>query len=438
MKLKGKWSLCLSSSLISEDTSLSTLRPTPDEKKKYPRHLSMHHEKELKKKREEKKAEIEKAVAYCFVNNCKVYKAIADLNLKLCKDPRTIDHHFSREVVPGGDVRILTGHEEKTFVKYVINRNWACQGLNDQQVAGVVLSILRVWQKCNQEKKKGVGNWNKYIPLSVNAKHALATKKVLCYFFRRIRAAHLEVKLKSQHKVSLKRGLRCTKEMAIEYLDELARLIEVGITPELKRSAAGVWEGSIDLTWIWAHAETPQFINFSASGQSRKKVYHGSGHDCSKLSKENWESVTVQPFSNFAGELRMVQVIFAGADMTTHMSSENAVEKIPNFLFSVNESGCTTGDTRLQRTTSWVQLLQLRERRREKRMIHMWLLMMDTSRDLMPRCWDIVKNIPWINSFSDTSGATQKHGQINSQLHLKYEEMKSMMYTEYSDLRSVS
>ena len=112
-----------------------------------------------------------------------------------------------------------------------------------------MLSILRVWQKCNQEKKKGVGNWNKCIPLSVNAKHALATKKVLCYFFRRIRAAHSEVKLNSQHKVSLKRGLRCTKEMAIEYLDELARLlIEVGITPELKRSAAGVWEGSIDLT----------------------------------------------------------------------------------------------------------------------------------------------------------------------------------------------
>ena len=49
-----------------------------------------------------------------------------------------------------------------------------------------------------------------------------------------------------------------------------------------------------------------------------------------------------------------------------------------------------------------------------------------------------MKNIPWINSFSDTSGATQKHGQINSQLHFNYEEMKSMMYTEYSDLRSVS
>ena len=101
MKPKGKCSLILSSSLISENTSTS---PTPDEKKKYPRHLSMHHEKELKKKREEKNAEIEKAVAYCRENNCKGYKAIADLNLKLCKDPKTINYHLSREVVPGGDV----------------------------------------------------------------------------------------------------------------------------------------------------------------------------------------------------------------------------------------------------------------------------------------------------------------------------------------------
>ena len=90
--------------------------------------------------------------------------------------------------------------------------------------------------------------------------------------------------------------------MAIEYLDELAwLLIGVGIASELKRSAPGVWEGSIDLTRTWAD-EMPQFINFTVSGQSRK-VYTGSGHDCSKLSKENQESVTVQPFSNFAGEL---------------------------------------------------------------------------------------------------------------------------------------
>ena len=183
----------------------------------------MHHEKELKKKRDEK-VEIKKVVAYCCANNCKGYKAIADLNLKFCKDPRTINHHLSREVVPGGDIRILTDHEEKTLVKYLIYRNRACQGLNDQQVAGVMLNILRVQQKRNQEKES-VGKWNKYITLSVNAKQTLATKKVSRSFFRRFRAAHPEVKLKSHHKVSLKRGLRCMKEMTIEYLDELAWLL---------------------------------------------------------------------------------------------------------------------------------------------------------------------------------------------------------------------
>ena len=34
----------------------------------------------------------------------------------------------------------------------------------------------------------------------------------------------------------------------------------------------------------------------------------------------------------------------------------------------------------------------------------------------------------------DTSGARQKHDQTNSQLDPKYEEMKPVMYTEYSDL----
>ena len=103
--------------------------------------------------------------------------------------------------------------------------------------------------------------------------------------------------------------------------------------------------GKVPLTWHkFGHSEMLQFINFSASGQSRKKEYAGSGHDCSKLSKENQESVTVQPFSNFAGGLTVVQVIFADAGMATHMCPENAVEKISN-LVSVNESGCTTGDT---------------------------------------------------------------------------------------------
>ena len=224
--------------------------------------------------------------------------------------------------------------------------------------------------------------------------------------------------------------------MAIEYLDELARLlIEFGIAPELKTSAPGVWEGSIDLTRVWAHDETSQFINFNASGQRRKKVRAGSDHDCSKLFKENRESVTVQPFSNFAGKLAMVQVIFAGAGMTTHMCPENAVEKIPNLLVSVNESGCTTGDTLFAAYKKLSTIIATKREEKGKEDTHVVIADGHKSRfdaQVLRHCEEhtLDQFILW----SDTSGATQKHDQINSQLHSKYEEMKFVMYTEYSDL----
>ena len=83
----------------------------------------MHHEKELKKKRRRRRWRSRKLWRIAVRTIARATKAIADLNLKLCKDPRTINHHLSREVVPGADVRILTDHEKKTLVKYLIKRN---------------------------------------------------------------------------------------------------------------------------------------------------------------------------------------------------------------------------------------------------------------------------------------------------------------------------
>ena len=60
--------------------------------------------------------------------------------------------------------------------------------------------------------------------------------------------------------------------MAIEHLDELgSMLIETGIALDLKKIEPGVWGGKIDTARIWAHDETPQFINYEKSGLSRKK-----------------------------------------------------------------------------------------------------------------------------------------------------------------------
>ena len=85
--------------------------------------------------------------------------------------------------------------------------------------------------------------------------------------------------------------------MAIEQLDELgSMLIETGIAHDPKKIEPGVWSGKIDTARIWAHDDTPQFINYKKSELSRKKVFAGSGEDCDELTKESCECVTIQPF----------------------------------------------------------------------------------------------------------------------------------------------
>ena len=144
----------------------------------------------------------------------------------------------------------------------------------------------------------------------------------------------------------------------------------------------------------------------------------------------------MQPFSNFACELAMVQVIFAGAGMTTHMCLENAVEKVPNLLVSGNESGCTTGDTlfAVYKELSTI-IATKREEKGKEDDTHVVIADGHKSRfdaQVLRHCEEhtLDQFILW----PDTSGEIQKHDQINSQLHSKYEEMKSVMYAEYSDL----
>ena len=96
-----------------------------------------------------KKKEIEEAVAYCRENNCKGYKVISDLNLQHCKDPRTINAHLENDFQAGKNRMILTDQEERSLVRYLVNKNRACQGLNENQVSGIVLNILRVQKENN-------------------------------------------------------------------------------------------------------------------------------------------------------------------------------------------------------------------------------------------------------------------------------------------------
>lgn len=52
-------------------------------------------------------------------------------------------------------------------------------------------------------------------------------------------------------------------------------------------------------------------------------VFGGSGEDGKKLTKENRDSVMVQPFSSFNGHLAMCQVMFTGAGKVSTVHCSN-------------------------------------------------------------------------------------------------------------------
>ena len=391
------------------------------------RHGSLHNDRVASKHSDDKKKELEQAVQFCKQNNCKGYKALQSLDLVRIKDPRTIYKHLAGTIVTGEEkeyAKILTATEETSLVKYLINRNRACQGLSESEVKGVVLNILRTRKQLNARGGR------KFAKLSENAKTCLAKKSVGRSFFRRLRARHPQLKKKIKRKVSVNRGLRCTRDMAVQYLDELAELlIEDGIAPDLEKIEPGVWEGAVDTSRIWAHDETPQFINYSQTGGSKQLIYAGSGHDCNRVTKENRECITIQPFSNFSGDLAMCQVLFSGTGLTSHMCPETATDNIENLFISVTEKGVSTQESLY---AAYVNLESvILERGCEKPQV----IIADGHKSrfgekVLSFCEN--KHLDQFILPPDTSGVTQKHDQINQKLHSAYEAKKDEIFSDYA------
>ena len=63
---------------------------------------------------------------------------------------------------------------------------------------------------------------------------------------------------------------------------------------------------------IIGHDETPQFVNYGKSGQSKVQLICGKVDDCNNLTKESRECLTIHLFPTFSGDLAMCQIIFAG------------------------------------------------------------------------------------------------------------------------------
>ena len=84
--------------------------------------------------------------------------------------------------------------------------------------------------------------------------------------------------------VSMNRALTYSREMARNHIDELAaELIRLGILTDAEQQGPGKWMGKVDLTRIYNHDETPQFINFGDDGTANGLVYAGPGEECKQM-----------------------------------------------------------------------------------------------------------------------------------------------------------
>lgn len=80
--------------------------------------------------------------------------------------------------------------------------------------------------------------------------------------------------------------------MACQHIDELAEELQlVGITKNDQQIESGKWKGDIDLTRIFNHDETPQFVNYGVDVTPSGLVYAAKGESCKKVIRENRECV---------------------------------------------------------------------------------------------------------------------------------------------------
>ena len=156
-----------------------------------------------------------------------------------------------------------------------------------------------------------------YIPISKQGKEFLAKGKLSKLFWRRFEREYPSLSRKRQGNASDKRVIACSEAIARSYLDELAEeLISMGIF-----KSSGLWMGDIDTSRILNHDEMPQFIDYGVSDSAvRGLVYCGQGDKCERLTKENPECITIEPYVSFDGNIIMNHVIFPG---TWHLNQQS-------------------------------------------------------------------------------------------------------------------
>ena len=143
--------------------------------------------KENRKRIDAKKKKIAEAVDYCWKTTVKVTMQYQHWTYSIARIREQSMHTWRGILRLARSGRYWLINEEKCLIRFLIDKNRACQGLNETRVSGVVLNILRVRKENNRRLQHG--DWEKKTPLSESAKQALRVKESLPFLFSQVESS---------------------------------------------------------------------------------------------------------------------------------------------------------------------------------------------------------------------------------------------------------
>ena len=144
-------------------------------------------------------------------------------------------------------------------------------------------------------------------------------------------------------------------------------------------------EGNVDMTRVYNHDKTPQFVNYGVDGTPSGLCYVAKVESCKKLSQENRECVSIHPLVSFPGD-----VIFGAKGISSHMTPTEGVQKVEKLFICTTERGCQDHESLLVSYKVFDEYLTEKMRRLKGQ----WLFaLMGTVRGLTTMCWNFSKKM---------------------------------------------
>nr|XP_012555486.2 uncharacterized protein LOC105843975 [Hydra vulgaris]XP_047127538.1 uncharacterized protein LOC105843975 [Hydra vulgaris] len=95
------------------------------------------------------------------------------------------------------------------------------------------------------------------------------------------------------------------------HLDNLTKeLVICGIMVEENQKVSDHWTSQIDLSRIFNHDETPQFVSYGVNGSPSRLLYGGRGERCQKMFRHNRECVTINPMLSLSDTFTLLNILF--------------------------------------------------------------------------------------------------------------------------------